>query len=110
MRTASGIIVILILFIIFWPTDSTQLESESRQTPQSKHSPDLQNHAVEKQRSTRVIRPRTKKKVQEGEPDLFDGGNVLIPITGENGTPTIQVISFERIDATGKRFWPPKPE
>ena len=46
----------------------------------------------------------------ESELHLYDGGYVLIPITGENGTPTIQVMSFERLDTTAKRFWPSQPE
>lgn len=51
-----------------------------------------------------------QSNISESEIHLYDGGNVLIPITGEDGTPMVQVITFERVDATGKRFWPPSPE
>ncbi|MDB4265459.1 hypothetical protein N9891_01775 [bacterium] len=39
-----------------------------------------------------------------------DGDHVLIPIPGDDGIPTIQIISSECLDATGKRFWPPQAE
>ncbi len=51
-----------------------------------------------------------QSNLTESEIHLYDGGNVLIPIIGEDGTPMIQIITFERLDATGKRFWPPSSE
>lgn len=72
MRTTSLIIVILILLIIFWPTDPTQLDSGSPQTSRTGHKSEIQNTRVEKQGSTRVIRARSKKKAQEDEIDPYE--------------------------------------
>ena len=48
--------------------------------------------------------------ITETEIHAHDGRSVLIPLTGEDGATTIQIITSRRIDATGKAFWPPNPE
>jgi hypothetical protein len=51
-----------------------------------------------------------QENITETEIHAHDGHTVLIPVTGADGNTTIQVISSQRIDATGKSFWPPQPE
>jgi hypothetical protein len=67
-------------------------------------------HTVETRNPHEYTQDSFHAEITESEVHLIDGISVLIPITGDDGATTIQIFTPQRIDATGKRFWPPEPE
>ena len=66
--------------------------------------------SLDEKRFPELLGDAIDKSTTETEIQLNDGRSVLIPIIGENGNTTVQVITSQRLDASGEPFWPPKSD